>query len=100
MKGPRILRHVAGLALLGLLLLPLAGVALAQGGYDLSWWTVDSGGGRSSADGSYTLIGTLGQPDAGGMSGGNFTLYGGFWPGGAAAVPEHKIYLPLVIRNQ
>ncbi len=29
-------------------LLLLASVALAQGGYDLSWWTVDGGGGTSS----------------------------------------------------
>jgi hypothetical protein len=40
--------------------------ALAQtgGGYDLSWSTVDGGGGQLTGSG-YTLAGTIGQPDAG-----------------------------------
>ncbi len=81
-----------------LALLAFAATAVAQtGGYDLSWWTVDSGGGSSSASGSYSLIGTVGQADAGGMSDGEFALYGGFWPGG---VTRHTVYLPLVLRNQ
>jgi hypothetical protein len=60
---------------------------------------VDGGGGRSET-GDYVLIGTVGQADAGEMSGGDFTLYGGFWPGGAPAPPEYTVYLPLVLRNQ
>ena len=51
------------------------------GTYDLSWNTVDDGGGTSTG-GSYEISGTIGQPDAGGpMTGGNFSLTGGFWPG-------------------
>jgi hypothetical protein len=56
-------------------------VASAQSGgpYDLSWYTIDGGGGTSSG-GSYTLSGTIGQPDAGGpMVGGSYSLTGGFW---------------------
>lgn len=68
--------------------------AALSAGYDLSWWTVDGGGHTLSTD--YTLGGTVGQPDAGVLSGGDYTLGGGFW-GGAAAV-EHEIYLPLVLR--
>jgi uncharacterized membrane protein len=77
----------------------LAGVVLARSGnsYDLSWWTVDSGGGIASG-GSYSLTGTVGQPDAGTMTGGSYTLGGGFWGGGAAAV-EYKVYLPVVLRQ-
>jgi hypothetical protein len=71
----------------------------AQRGYDLSWWTVDGGGGISSSDGGYSLGGTAGQPDAGLLSGDTFTLAGGFWPGGAVAVPKYDIYLPLVVRS-
>jgi hypothetical protein len=64
-------------------------------GYDLSWYTVDSGGGTSNNSG-YTLIGTIGQPDAGStLSGQGYTLIGGFWGGRAA---EYHIYLPLVLR--
>ena len=31
--------------------------------------------------GSFELSGTIGQPDAGVMTGGDFELVGGFWPG-------------------
>ena len=88
------------LTLLGLLL--LTAVALAQSsGYSLSWWTVDGGGGYSEGQDAYTLIGTIGQPDAGAMSGEGYNLYSGFWPGGAVAAAEerHRIYLPVVLRN-
>jgi hypothetical protein len=72
--------------------------ALAQtdDGYDLSWWTVNGGGGTSSG-GGYVLSGDIGQPDAGVLTGGGYALAGGFWRG-AAAVERH-IYLPLVLRN-
>jgi hypothetical protein len=64
-----------------LALFALAAVAFAQtgGGFDLSWFTVDGGGGASSG-GGFTVEGTIGQPDAGTMSGGSFSLQGGFWP--------------------
>ena len=72
--------------------------ALAQsgGGYDLTWSTIDGGGYTFSTGGSYSLGGTVGQPDAGALSGGGYTLGGGFWGGGAA---QPRIYLPLVLRN-
>jgi len=80
------------------LILLASGAALAAGSYDLSWWTVDNGGGSSSGNG-YTLSGTTGQPDAGTIvRGGGYTLAGGFWHGGVAAFPEMKIYLPLLTR--
>lgn len=47
-------------------------------------YTIDGGGGSSSG-GSFVLAGTAGQPDAGLMTGGSFSLAGGFWFGGAAA---------------
>ena len=53
--------------------------------YSIDWSTVDGGGG-TSAGGGYTVIGTVGQPDAGTMSGGTFSLNGGFW-GIIAAIP-------------
>src|SRR2546427_9756944 len=51
--------------------------ALAQS-YSIDWFTIDGGGGTSTG-GVYSVSGTIGQPDAGKMSGGNFTLDGGFW---------------------
>ncbi|MCZ6651476.1 MAG: hypothetical protein O7D91_00385 [Planctomycetota bacterium] len=46
--------------------------------YDLSWYTVDGGGGTSTGDG-FILRGTIGQPDSGDLTGGGFVLRGGFW---------------------
>lgn len=81
-----------------LLCLAFAVVAVAQSGadYDLTWNTVDGGGSTLSMGGAYALGGTIGQPDAGVLCGGDYTLTGGFW-GGAAA--QYRVYLPLVLRN-
>ncbi len=69
--------------------------AQTGGGYDLTWSTIDAGGGASAASG-YVLVGTAGQPDTGAaMSGGAFTLVGGFW---GSAASQYKVYLPVVIR--
>ena len=54
--------------------------------YTIDWYTIDGGGGSSSG-GSYTLSGTIGQPDAGTLTGGNYILQGGFW-GGVFAVQQ------------
>jgi len=86
--------------LLVLAVVALSGSAWASGGsstqgYDLSWWTVDGGGGTADA-GVYTLSGTVGQPDAGpALEAGAYTLTGGFWYGAAAQYP---VYLPLIVR--
>jgi hypothetical protein len=43
-------------------------------------WSKISGGGGTSAGGTYSVSGTIGQPDASGeMRGGNFSVTGGFW---------------------
>jgi hypothetical protein len=85
------------LALVALLLLSSVARAQSGGGYDLTWSTIDGGGATWSEGGGYALGGTVGQPDAGVLSGGGYTLAGGFWPGGAAA--RYGVYLPLVLRN-
>jgi len=63
--------------LFALLVLPV--LAQVGGGYDLSWSTVDGGGGTFSTGGPYSLGGTSGQPDAGTLSGDTYQLTGGFW---------------------
>jgi hypothetical protein len=45
--------------------------------YSIDWHTIDGGG--TSTGGVYSVSGTIGQPDAGTMSGGSFSLAGGFW---------------------
>jgi len=46
--------------------------------FSIDWFTIDGGGGTSTG-GVFSVSGTIGQPDAGHMSGGNFTVDGGFW---------------------
>ena len=66
-----------------------ASPAMAQ--YEIDWYTIDGGGGRSTG-GVYSLEGTIGQPDAevvslcsadGGLGCVNptYELIGGFWAG-------------------
>ena len=58
------------------LLLPAAGFAQS---YSVDWYKV-AGGGGTSTGGTYAVSGTIGQPDASGaMSGGNYSVTGGFW---------------------
>ncbi len=52
--------------------------ALFAQSYSIDWYTIDGGGGTSTG-GVYSVTGTIGQPDAGTMAGGNYTLQGGFW---------------------
>jgi uncharacterized repeat protein (TIGR01451 family) len=72
---------------LGILMLVGAVVLAQSGGYTLTWWTVDGGGGGPSVAGAYTLAGTIGQPDAGTLNEGAYTLLGGFWQGAAPTIP-------------
>jgi hypothetical protein len=46
--------------------------------YIIDWFTIDGGSG-TSIGGGFAVSGTLGQPDAGAMSGGIYSLAGGFW---------------------
>ena len=81
-----------------LILLLGAAISHAQSGsgYDLTWNTIDGGGAMFSAGGAYSLGGTIGQSDAGTLSGGSYTLVGGFWSG---ATVRYNIYLPLILKT-
>jgi hypothetical protein len=89
---------LCALALILVLTLAVPGMARAQsgGGYDQTWNTVDGGGYMFSTGGGYRLGATIGQPDAGALSGAGYSLVGGFWAGAMARYP---IYLPLVLRS-
>lgn len=59
----------------------LAGLALAASAsaqYAITSFTIDGGGGTLTGP-TYTLTGTIGQADAGVLTGAGSTLYGGFW---------------------
>jgi hypothetical protein len=63
----------------------IAGLGPAEE-YAIDWHKI-AGGGGTSTGGVYSVSGTIGQPDAGAMSGGNFILQGGFWSMTAVQTP-------------
>jgi len=76
------------------LLLLATPLILAQGSYEISWWSIDNGGGISTG-GKYRLTGTMGQSDAAQLSGDNYQLDSGY------QIPQgggNYIYLPIVIK--
>ena len=63
------------------LLLSIAGLqsTVSAQNYSIDWYKI-AGGGGTSTGGTYQVSGTIGQPDASGaMTGGNYSLTGGFW---------------------
>lgn len=64
-------------------------VSSSWGQYEISWYTIDGGGGRSTG-GDFTLTGTVSQPDAAYSRGGNYELLGGFWPGGPLCLVDFE----------
>ncbi len=88
MKKHKAIGAIARLAvLMTLLVVLIAPAASSEGAYVLDWSTIDGGGGTSSG-GSYTLTGTIGQPDAAYSASGNYELLGGFWPGGPLCIVD------------
>ena len=61
-----------------LCVLAVSCIAARAQNFSIDWFTIDGGGGTSTG-GVYSVSGTIGQPDAGAMSGGNYSLQGGFW---------------------
>jgi hypothetical protein len=70
------MKIITKLTLLGIL---LSSVTLHAQSYSIDWFKI-AGGGATSTGGVYQVSGTIGQHDAGGpMTGGNYSLTGGFW---------------------
>jgi hypothetical protein len=92
--------RITALSLALLCVLLVAGVVLAAPqAFEMSRWTVAGGGGTSAGE-AYTLASTIGQAEAGyQMSGGEYTLAGGFrGAGGVAPPPQWDFYLPVISR--
>jgi hypothetical protein len=73
-------------------------VVQAQQSFSVDWFTIDGGGGTSTG-GMYSVSGTVGQSDAGRMSGGSFSLAGGFW-GIISAIQTPGAPLLTILRTQ
>jgi hypothetical protein len=56
----------------------IVGTALAEE-FEITRSTIDGGGVMNSPGGDFELSGTIGQADAGVLTGADFTLTGGFW---------------------
>ena len=59
-----------------------------------------SGPGGSGSAGIYAVSSSIGQPAAGEVSAGSYTLGGGFWGGGVLVPVQNSfsIYLPLMLK--
>jgi hypothetical protein len=56
--------------------------ALQAQSYSIDWYTIGGGGGSSAGTNgatTYSVTGTIGQPATASMSGGNYSVTGGFW---------------------
>jgi hypothetical protein len=73
------------------LLMVVPALAQTGGRYELSWSTIDGGGGTASG-GPYKINCTIGQPDAAYSSGGNYELLGGFLTGGPLCMVDFKSF--------
>ncbi len=77
-EGMKVMK-IFPISLLAGLFLALSADSLCAQTYSIDWYKI-SGGGGTSSNGQYTVSGTIGQHDAGGpMTGGNYSLTGGFW---------------------
>jgi hypothetical protein len=76
---------LVGGALLALALTLRSAQGQHGGGYDLTWSTIDGGGGTFSVEGRYRLGGTAGQADAGSSGAARYRVVGGLWGGISSA---------------
>lgn len=82
----------------GLMLAVLSVSELHAQPYSIAWYKIAGGGGTGS-NGSYSVSGTIGQHDAGGfLTGGNFSLNGGFWSLVAVQTPGSPV-LTIVLTS-
>lgn len=85
------------LTLAVLLLLADGALAMSSANYKLDWFTpMTGGGGGPSSSANYAVNFTVGQSVIGASSSANYQAGLGYWYGGAV---EHRIYLPVILRN-
>ncbi|MFN0133345.1 MAG: GC-type dockerin domain-anchored protein [Phycisphaerales bacterium] len=71
------MRHTTLLAIAGV---TMAGATAARAQLAITWSSIDGGGTTTAGTGGpYTVVGTIGQPDAGRGTGAAFVCVGGFW---------------------
>jgi hypothetical protein len=82
------------------LIMFLVTMAVHAQSYNIDWYKI-SGGGGTSTGGIYQVSGTIGQPDASrAMTGGNYSLTGGFWSLFAVQSPGAPLLMISYSGNQ
>jgi hypothetical protein len=83
-------RHlIAAITAVGILLVGPSTFAQSGGRFQIGWSTLDGGG--ASTGGSFSASTTIGHPDAAQLSGGNFSMLGGFLSGTVSGGPRLRI---------
>jgi hypothetical protein len=91
------LNIIAGALICGLLLVSSA-LAMESANYQLNWFTPLTGsGGGAASSANYAVNLTVGQSAISMASSANYDGCLGYWCGGASV--DHRVYLPLVVRN-
>ncbi len=98
MKHLTLYLALIALVLIGLAALASSARAAPQATYELVQSYIGPSG--SGSAGIYDLSSSIGQPAAGEVSAGGYTLGDGFWGGGVIvpASSQHTVYLPLVLK--
>ena len=88
--NPIDMKTVQSLRPLWVLAIIVVGIVSGQSqSFSIPMFTIDGGGGGSTG-GAFSVSGTIGQPDAGVLAGGAFTLRGGFW-GAIVTIPVDDV---------
>jgi hypothetical protein len=89
---------ITGAVCLSLLALALSAAGTAHADSRVERYVIAAGGGESSS-GNFRVHGTIGQPTVAVLSGGGFTLRGGFWHAEVPPSTLYPLYLPLLLRQ-
>ena len=98
MKRPNLYLVMIAVVLISLIGLASSARAAPQATYTLVQSYIGPGGNGSA--GIYSVASSIGQPAAGEVSAGIYTLGGGFW-GGGVIVPvqtNYTLFLPLMLK--
>jgi hypothetical protein len=90
-------KRILLVGVVGLLMaLLLAGIAGAQTspGYNLSWYVLAGGGGRSAAA-HYAMNSTVGQALVGFSDSASYGMRSGYWQNW----PDYHVFLPVVVKG-
>ena len=94
MKLKRIIAIIA--VVVAMLVLTSAVLAQSGGTFNLTWNSINGGGGRVTSS-SYTMEGSIGQPYAGTLTSGSYSLTAGFQTQTEVAT-RHEVYLPAILK--